>query len=106
MSVIDIDKIQGISDPIQIRLDGEVFTCDGFTKEILDKVTSLAEDSSPEDSPSFHAVCAKQLSVIFNQPEERFYKVEGRKLKAAVTLTMEALTQAGEAKGKRNVSKR
>lgn len=105
MPIIDIDKIPGISDPIRVQLDGEQFTCVGFTKDLLDRVTALGEGpEEDQDARSFHEICASQLAIIFDKPSERFLSIEARKLKATVQLVMEELQKAGESRAKRRAS--
>lgn len=98
MPIIDIDRIPGLSDPITLRLRGKDYTCPGFSKELLDQVSALAEQEVEGDSTSFHEVASKQLALIFNETPEEFYKCDARELAVSVTRVMEVMSKAGEAK--------
>lgn len=99
MKKINIDAIPGLTDPIELTVGGKTFNISGMTKELLDKVTELADQES--DNMGVVDLLAKQIRLLINGTEEDykfFCGLDARVLRATLGRVMETLTEAGERK--------
>ena len=107
---LNIDTIPGLDEPLDVTLGGQDFKVASFEKAVLDAVTALGEkeDDAEGAGESVVDILAEQLTLLFHEGKsdtdeaiatfEFLCRLDARRLKAALTLILEQLTEAGKPK--------
>ena len=99
MPRINIDAIQGLTDPIELRLGGKDYTIKSLDQETVDRVLTLSDDSA--EGESLHEVLSGQLAIFTGDDQDVFRKMDARVLSAAVTRIIGVVNDAARKGGSR-----
>lgn len=94
MKVIDIDAIQSLTEPIELKMGGKIYKIDGLTKDVMDKVLESANENA--EGESLHRSLAEQLSAFTGEPADNFFSLDVRQLQAAAKRIIAIVSEAGD----------
>ena len=111
MAHLNIDEIEGLTEPLSFTLEGKKYKIDSLKPDLLDKAHALTKQVIP-DHPDYdpdmtaNDLQSEQLAVLTGEPITDFNKLDVRKTAEALGFILNEIEASAVKRKKRQRRKR